>query len=161
MISRTTTKKILFTTLALMLIIFISIQFIRPERNISNQILQTDVSNTFNIPRNVYTLLKNACYDCHSNNTNYPWYSNIQPVGWFLAGDIKNGKSKINFSEFGALSLRRQISKLRGIETQIKNGTMPLSSYQLMHKEAQLTEKQKGLLIDWLQKTKESLSLNK
>ena len=91
-------KKILFALLFVILVVFTAIQFIQPVRNISGQVLQTDISNTYNVPENVYTLLKNACYDCHSNNTNYPWYSNIQPVAWLLAMDIKNGKAKINFS---------------------------------------------------------------
>jgi hypothetical protein len=160
MISRTAVKKISLRILAALLIIFIAIQFIRPDRNISGQVFQTDISNTYSIPANVYTLLKNACYDCHSNNTNYPWYSNIQPIGWFLANDIKNGKAKINFSEFGSLSSRRQISKLKGIENQIKDGSMPLPSYQLLHKEAQLTDGQKKLLIDWIRTTRDSLTSN-
>lgn len=161
MISRIAIKKILLRILIAILIIFIAIQFIRPDRNISGKILQTDISKTFNIPGDVHNLLKNACYDCHSNNTNYPWYSNIQPVGWFLADDVKNGKAQINFSEFGSLSKRRQISKLRGIETQIKDDAMPLPTYRLMHEDARLTDAQKELLINWIRKTRDSLSLNR
>jgi len=119
--------------------------------------LQTDISKTFNVPSNVYTLLKNACFDCHSNNTSYPWYSNIQPIGWILAKDIENGKAKVNFSEFGSLSSRRQISKLQGVENRIKDGTMPLPEYQFMHPSARLTEEERRLLIDWIQKTKDTL----
>ncbi len=154
-------KKILFALLFVILVVFTAIQFIQPVRNISGQVLQTDISNTYNVPENVYTLLKNACYDCHSNNTNYPWYSNIQPVAWLLAMDIKNGKAKINFSEFGSNSSRRQISKLQGVENRIKDGTMPLPQYQLMHKNARLTKEEKELIIDWIQKTKDNITLNK
>ncbi|BDQ04333.1 heme-binding domain-containing protein [Ignavibacterium sp.] len=161
MTSGTAVKKISLRILAALLVIFIAIQFIRPDRNISGQLFQTDISKTFNIPADVHTLIKNACYDCHSNNTNYPWYSNIQPIGWFLANDIKNGKAQINFSEFGSLSKRRQISKLRGIETQIKNDAMPLPAYRLLHKEAQLSEEQKERLINWIRNTRDSLSLNR
>ena len=153
-------KKILFALLFVILVVFTAIQFIQPVRNISGQVLQTDISNTYNVPENVYTLLKNACYDCHSNNTNYPWYSNIQPVAWLLAMDIKNGKAKINFSEFGSNSSRRQISKLQGVENRIKDGTMPLPQYQLMHKNARLTKEEKELIIDWIQKTKDNITLN-
>jgi hypothetical protein len=119
--------------------------------------LQTDLSKTYSIPNNVHTLFKNACFDCHSNNTSYPWYSNIQPIGWILAKDIENGKAKVNFSEFGSLSSRRQISKLQGVENRIKDGTMPLPEYQFMHPSARLTEEERRLLIDWIQKTKDTL----
>jgi hypothetical protein len=139
------------------LIGFIVIQFIQPAPNQSGQVLQTDLSKTYSIPNNVHTLFKNACFDCHSNNTSYPWYSNIQPIGWILAKDIENGKAKVNFSEFGSLSSRRQISKLQGVENRIKDGTMPLPEYQFMHPSARLTEEERRLLIDWIQKTKDTL----
>ena len=143
--------------LLVLLIVFVVIQFMQPARNQSGQVLQTEFSNTYSIPNNVYTLFKNACFDCHSNNTSYPWYSNIQPIGWILAKDIENGKAKVNFSEFVSLSSRRQISKLQGVENRIKDGTMPLPEYQFMHPSARLTEEERRLLIDWIQKTKDTL----
>ncbi len=154
-------KKIFLVILFLVLIAFIVIQFIRPARNVSGQVLEIDILKKFNVPGNVSTLLKNACFDCHSNNTNYPWYSNIQPVGWFLAEDIKDAKAELNFSEFGSLSSRRQISKLKNVESRIKDGTMPLPMYQLMHPEARLTEDEKQLLIDWIKSTRDSIALKK
>lgn len=154
-------KKIIFVILLPILIVFITIQFIQPVRNTSGQVLPTDISNIYNIPPDVSTLINNSCYDCHSNNTNYPWYSNIQPVGWLLEADVKNGKSKLNFSEFGSLSSRRQISKLRNIENRIKDGTMPIKVYQIMHPNAQLTEEDKQLLIDWIQNTQDSITLTR
>ncbi len=143
-------KQILFV----FLIVFIVIQFLQPARNQSGQVSQTEFSNTYSIPNNVHTLFKNACFDCHSNNSSYPWYFNIQPVGWILARDIKNGKAKLNFSEIGSLSSRRQISKLQEVENRIKDGTMPLPAYQVMHPSARLTEEERRLLVDWIQKTK-------
>jgi len=154
-------KKILLGILFILLIAFIVIQFIRPARNVSGQVSETDILKTYNIPSNVSNLLKNACYDCHSNNTNYPWYSNIQPVGWFLAKDIKDGKAELNFSEFGSLSSRRQISKLKNVESRIKDGTMPLPTYQFIHSVARLSEDEKQLLIDWIKSTKDSIALNR
>lgn len=147
-------KKILFV----FLFVFVVIQFMQPARNQSGQVLQTDISKTYDIPKSVVTLLKNSCYDCHSNNTAYPWYSNIQPIGWILARDIENGKAKLNFSEFGSISPRRQISKLQNVENRIKDGTMPLQVYQVMHPSARLTEDEKRLLIDWIQKTKDTVA---
>ena len=143
-----------------MAIVFIAIQFIQPARNKSGQLLSTDISKMVNIPKNVEAVLKNACYDCHSNNTNYPWYVNIQPMGWMMARHIKNGKEKLNFSEFGSYSTRRKISKLKGIADQIKDNDMPLSSYKMMHKNARLSHSEKTLVMNWMQKAADIISAN-
>lgn len=143
--------------LLILLACFILIQFIRPARNESGQALQTDITKMFSVPSKVKAALEVACYDCHSNNTRYPWYSNIQPVGWWLAKHVKEGKEDLNFSEFGAYSSRRQINKLRSIENSIKDGTMPLSSYTLLHQDARLTSEEKALIIAWANKIKNSL----
>ena len=150
-------KKILLGALAM----FILIQFIQPARNKSKEILSTDVTKTTNVPENVQGILKTACYDCHSNNTNYPWYSKVQPFGWLLARHIKHGKTELNFSEFGSYSQRRQISKLNGIANSLKDGTMPLSSYTMIHKDARLSEEDENLLIEWATRTKDSVMVNK
>ena len=136
------------------------IQFIRPARNRSNKVSATDITKTYVIPANVQQVLKTSCYDCHSNNTNYPWYASIQPFGWLLASHIKEGKEELNFSEFGSYSVRRQKSKLKGIENSIKDGSMPLGSYTLIHKEAILSNEEKELMIDWSTKLKDSLTIN-
>ena len=134
-------------------ILFFAIQFFRPARNKSNQVLDTDISKMVTTSDSVLTILKNACYDCHSNNTNYPWYSNIQPMGWLMAYHIKNAKNELNFSESGTYSQRRQLSKLDGIANSIKNDIMPLKSYKLMHRPAQLSKDEKSLLINWAQQS--------
>lgn len=148
-------KKILLALLA----VFIAIQFIQPAHNKTVQVLPTDFAKVFVVPDNVQTVLQNACYDCHSNNTNYPWYSNIQPMAWMMARHIKNGKDKLNFSDFGSYTSRRQISKLKGVANQIKDDEMPLSSYKMMHKNARLSKEQKDLIMDWMNKTADSLSV--
>jgi len=142
-------------------ILFIALQFIRPVHNKSGQVLMTDISKVIIIPDTVLTLIKNACYDCHSNNTYYPLYSNIQPMGWLMAYHIKQAKNQLNFSEFGSYSQRRQVSKLDGIVNSIKDDIMPLKSYKIMHKSAQLSADEKSLLINWAQQSIDSLSANK
>jgi hypothetical protein len=141
-----------------LIIILIGIQFIRPVRNQSEQVLSTDITKTFTVPDSILNILKTSCYDCHSNNTNYPFYTNIQPIGWMMDRHIKNGKDKLNFSEFGGYTQRRQISKLSSIISQIEDDNMPLSSYTIMHKDAILTKENKALIMDWLNKTKDNLS---
>src|SRR6185312_2150835 len=148
-------KKILLAAL----IVFIAIQFIRPARNESRQPSPADISKIDSVPGTVQAILKPSCYDCHSNHTNYPWYSNIQPAGWWLASHIKEGRSELNFSEFGQYSVRRQRSKLFAIAKSIEDGTMPLRSYTLVHSNSRLTTHGKALLINWANKTKDSLSL--
>lgn len=148
------TKKILLA----LGIIFIVIQFKQPAHNKSRQVLATDISKIVAVSDSVQAILKNTCYDCHSNNTSYPWYSNIQPVGWLMANHIKRGKEALNFSEFGSYSPRRQLSKLTGITNGIKDDIMPLSSYKLMHKNAQLNTNEKTLVINWAQQSGDSLS---
>jgi len=143
-----------------LLIVVVLIQFIQPARNRSSEISSLDLIKTVNVPGNIQSILKTACYDCHSNNTNYPWYSRIQPFGWLLAGHIRKGKGELNFSEFDSYSTRRKISKLNGIANSIKDGTMPLNSYTMIHKDARLSKEDKILLIDWATRTKDSLRLN-
>ncbi|MDE3185071.1 MAG: heme-binding domain-containing protein [Bacteroidota bacterium] len=146
-------KKILLA----LLIVFIAIQFVQPARNKNGLVEPVDVTKAVSVPENVKMILQTACYDCHSNNTNYPWYTYVQPVGWILNNHIINGKKELNFSDFGSYPIRRQQSKLKAIADQIKDGEMPLYSYTIIHKNARLSKEQKALLTDWAQKAKDSL----
>ena len=137
-----------------LLFAFILIQFIRPPKNrISSQHPANDISHIYDIPSDVQKILKNACYDCHSNNTRYPWYVNIQPIGWFMAGHIRSGKEELNFDDYGSYSSKRQRNKLKRMKEQVEEGEMPLSSYTLMHPEARLTTVQKQLVTTWIDST--------
>jgi hypothetical protein len=147
-------KKILLS----ILVVFIAIQFIQPARNKNGGVLATNISKMISIPDSVQVVLKNACYDCHSNNTNYPWYSYVQPMGWMLNNHIRNGKKELNFSDFGSYSARRQQSKLKSIASQIRDSEMPLSSYTWVHKTARLTKEEKALIINWVQQSIDSLT---
>ena len=138
---------------------FVAIQFIQPARNKSDKVLPTDIEKIYVVPDEVLAVLQNSCYDCHSNNTRYPWYSFIQPGAWWMASHIKKGKAMLNFSQFGDLSNRKQQSKLQAIANQIKDNEMPLSSYTLLHRNAILTAEQKTILINWATSAKDSLSL--
>ena len=141
-------------------LIIIAIQFLQPPHNKSEQLLATDISKIVGIPDTVRSVLIKSCYDCHSNNTIYPWYSNIQPVGWLMAYHIKHAKGELNFSEFGNYSQRRQVSKLDGIANSIKDDLMPLSSYKLMHKNARLSTNGKTMIRNWTEQLIDSLSAN-
>ena len=141
-----------------LLIGFIAIQFIQPAHNKTDKVLPTDIINTTAVPNQVLNLLKNSCYDCHSNNTRYPWYSFVQPGAWWMASHIRKGKGNLNFSDFGTYSNRKQQSKLQAIANSINDNTMPLNSYMVLHKNARLSAENKEILLDWIKATKDSLS---
>ena len=134
-------------------------QLYQPARNIAlEQDLTANFTKVYNVPKNVEAILRTSCYDCHSNNTNYPWYSNIQPVEIFMQNHIKEGKEELNFNEYGNYSQRKQNSKLKAINKQIKLNEMPLASYTLIHKNAILSNIQKQEIMNWIEKTSDSLS---
>jgi hypothetical protein len=143
------------------LTIFIAIQFIQPARNKSGQVLPTDISKTVVVSAPVDAILKTACYDCHSNNTNYPWYASVQPFGWILNRHIRKGKAELNFSEFGSYPVRRKQSKLKSIASQVNDNEMPLGSYTWMHKKARLSLEEKKMVIEWASKAMEKIGTGK
>lgn len=132
-----------------LLVVLVVIQFIRPERNISELPSQNDIRVHYSVPANVESVLKRACYDCHSNNTNYPWYANIQPVLWWLQDHIEEGKEELNFSEFATYSAKKADHKLDEVIEMVEEEEMPLESYTYIHKDAILSSSEKKLLMDW------------
>lgn len=149
--------KLLQKGLLVLLIVFVAIQFIPHARNANRRKSAVDFTKQYYVPSNVESLLRTACYDCHSNNTRYPWYAGIQPISWLLARHVKEGKAELNFDEFGSYSKRRQLSKLKSIAGSVKDGSMPVSTYQWMHKEAVLSAESKSLIISWAASTRDSL----
>jgi heme-binding protein len=141
-----------------LIIVLVGIQFIPTARNQSDETLASDFIKTFDVPDNISSLLKTSCYDCHSNNTNYPWYNKVQPISWLLERHIEGAKKELNFSEFGTYSKRKQKSKLKSIISQIKDNEMPLPSYTLMHKDAKLSESKKLELENWLSILRDNLN---
>jgi hypothetical protein len=140
-----------------LLVVFVGIQFVPTERNQSDVVPKTDFIVANNPPKDISNLLKTSCYDCHSNNTDYPWYNKIQPASWFMERHIRKGKSELNFNEWNEYSNRRKNSKLKSIINQIKDDEMPLSSYTLIHKDAILSKTEKTFLINYMKKLKDSL----
>jgi Haem-binding domain len=152
-------KKVMKKVLLVLLAAFVIIQFFRPAKNTASgpEAYAKDISKVHAVPADVQLILQKACNDCHSNNTEYPWYSNIQPVAWWLNDHVQEGKKELNFSEFAGYNLRRQYHKLEEVEEQVKEGEMPLSSYTLIHKEAKLTETEKNALYNWVNALRDSM----
>jgi hypothetical protein len=149
--------KIFKRILIVLLIIFIAIQFIRPAKNQSEGVSANDISTKYPVPDSIQAILKVACYDCHSNNTRYPWYNQIQPVTWWLNSHVMDGKRGLNFSEFTTYRIKKQFHRLDDINEQVKKNEMPLSSFTLIHTDARLTERQKLALYAWTDALKDTI----
>jgi hypothetical protein len=144
------TRKILFLVLA----IFLLIQLYQPARNRDgSQASPSHITSIHIVPDSIKFILETSCYDCHSNNTKYPWYSYIQPARYFMERHIKKGKKELNFSEFGNYSERRQESKLESMSKQVNSGKMPLASYTWFHRNSKLTLRQKEMISNWIDTT--------
>lgn len=149
-------KKLLFA----LLVFFIILQFFRIDKTNPPVDRNMDFLSIKKTPENISTLIKSTCYDCHSNETVYPWYSNIQPFGWFLKKHIDEGRRELNFSTFATYEPLRQAKKLNRATHEIEEGEMPLESYILIHKEAKLSPEQKQELITYFQSMKDLTMMN-
>ncbi len=150
-------KKIIRVTLIVLLVILIAIQFVRPKKNVSNIISANDISTKYQIPAHADSILKTSCYDCHSNNSYYPWYWGFQPVAWFMNSHIEDGKRDFNFSEFTTYEIARQYRRLQQITDETKSGDMPLTSYTLIHRDAVLSDQDKSELANWVTSARKQL----
>ena len=112
------------------------------------------------MPEDVKTILKASCYDCHSNNTMYPWYAEIQPVRWWLDGHINDGKRGLNFDEFLSYRIAKQYKRLEDINELVKKDEMPLESYLWIHKYAKLNDQQKLTITNWANAVRDTMKAN-
>lgn len=133
----------------ILLVVLIIIQFFHPKKNLSTEKSPDNISAVYHVPANVESILNKACNDCHSNDTRYPWYNNIQPVAWWLDNHISEGKRELNFDEFKTYRPARQYNKLKEVVEQVKEGEMPLGSYTIIHTDAKLTDQEKSTLVNW------------
>ncbi len=131
------------------LVVFILIQFIRPEKNDSKD-GKNDISTVLIVPENVQEIIKTSCADCHSNYTKYPWYSEIAPVSWYLAQHINEGKEHLNFSEWTAYNSNQKSHIIKDLEEELEEHKMPLNSYLWIHKDAKMSTEQYKILLDWV-----------
>lgn len=127
------------------------IQLVQPERNISAGESANDISKLYQMPVDVHEILVQKCYDCHSNNTKYPWYVYIQPVGWWMAAHVKDGKRHLNFSEFKTYETKKASHKLEELSEAVTEGWMPLDSYVWMHSETKITPEDSQKINAWIQ----------
>src|SRR6266404_877208 len=151
-------KKVMKWTLIIVLGLFILIQFVRPARtNPAVDESQTIAAHTQMTPQ-VKDILDRSCRDCHSNQTVWPWYTNVAPISWWLSNHVNEGRQNLNLSEWGKLDQDRQDRKLRQICDEVSDGVMPLSSYVPMHPQAKLSAEDKKTLCDWTEAERARLS---
>ena len=153
-------KKILRGTFWILLILFIAIQFYSPARNKATGPFANAIENKYPMPEEVKNILKASCNDCHSNNTVYPWYAEIQPVRWWLDGHTTDGKRGLNFDEYLSYPIRKQYKRMEDINELVKKDEMPIKSYLWIHKYAKLNDQQKLSLANWANAIRDSIKSN-
>lgn len=139
---RSTARKILLGA-AIFAALFVAVQFVPVDR--SNPPVQADVA----APARVKEILRRSCYDCHSNETRWPWYSRIAPVSWWVANHVEEGRADLNFSHWPLFDMEARGHFLRDIEKQLVDGSMPPGGYVLGHREARLGDGDREILLEW------------
>lgn len=129
--------------------VLILLQFFQPEKNQGSITQESDLIVVASVPDSLAKILLTSCYDCHSNHTEYPWYSRISPVSLWLHKHIVDGKEDLNLSEFGDLSKAEKIGALSDIYDALEAGSMPLQSYTLIHRDAMISQEEVDALLDW------------
>ena len=136
-------RKVLRWLLLGILLALIVAQFVPVER--SNPPVEAEVP----APANVRAVLHRACYDCHSNETRWPWYSHVAPVSWLVAHDVHEARKHLNFSTWNQYNPKRQTRKLNEVWEEVDEGEMPLSYYLAVHRDAALSDADRALLREW------------
>lgn len=143
-------KKILLGVVVILIII----QFFRINKTNPPIIQENDFITISNPPANVAKIIKTSCYDCHSNETKYPWYTNFAPLSWWIKHHINEGREELNFSEWGTYKEKRKKHKIEECVELVDEDEMPLSSYLITHEEAKLTADEKSYLLEWFKTQK-------
>ena len=136
------------------IVLLVIIQFFRIDKTNPTIIQENDFISITNPPENIKNLLKTSCYDCHSNQTTYPWYTNVAPISWWVKQHINEAREELNFSEWGTFTEKRKKHKLEEVYEEVEEGEMPLKSYLIAHSEAKLTTEQKNELVAWFKAEK-------
>jgi len=151
-------KKFLKRFFIALLILFVVIQFFRIDKSVPSHDPSGDFLVMYKTDQKTTDLLKNACYDCHSYQSSYPWYAEIAPISWRIANHIEEGREELNFSEWSSYTSGKQKDKLNECVEEIRNGNMPDPGYVKMHAEADLNPQDKELLISYFQSIRDTVN---
>lgn len=142
-----------------LLVVFVFIQVFRIDKTNPPVNKDLDFFTIKETPRHTAEIIRNSCYDCHSNESNYPWYSNVAPASWMVKSHIDEGRKHLNFSTFATYQVSQQLDKLEGAVKLVQDGDMPLESYLLGHQNSRLTDDQKAELIDYFKKIRTDIKI--
>ena len=142
-------RKLWRTIILVLLLIFVLIQFIPIDRSAPEVNPGEDFLNSYEMPVEFMTLVRDACYDCHSNESEYPWYSYVAPVSFWIQNHIDHGRKHLNYSIWTEYEIDKRMHKLEEMMDMVEEKEMPLSSYVWGHPEARLTDEQRAKLVDW------------
>ncbi len=134
-----------------LLVILVLLQFIRIDKTNPESIPAKDFIAIENPPANIATILKNACYDCHSHHTAYPWYTNVAPISLMIRSHIRGGRQQVNFSTWADYDAKKKNHKIEEMIEVIESKYMPMKSYTWLHPEAKLSGDDRKILVDWLE----------
>jgi hypothetical protein len=141
--------KVVQVAAVLLFLLFAGAQFVGPERTNPPAAAGQSLEERARVPPEVAAVLNRSCMDCHSNRTDWPWYSNVAPASWFVVDHVNHGRSHLNFSEWGKYSRRDAVELLNGVCATAKGGSMPLGSYTLVHRGARLSPADVKTLCAW------------
>lgn len=144
-------------TLLILAFIFIFIQFFQIDKTNPPVNEGMDFLRIKDTPEPIAKIIRNSCYDCHSNESKHPFYSNIQPFAWLLKNHIDEGRQELNFSVFATYEKKRQAHKLEESAEMVEQKEMPLESYQIAHPEAKLTDEQRKELAQYFRKIQKEI----
>lgn len=139
-------------------VLFVLAQAVRPAMTNPPVDESRTMQATMRVPAEVGAVLERSCNDCHSSKTDWPWYSKVTPVNWYLANHVREGRRELSFSEWGTYSPKKAARKLQEICEQVEHGEMPIKSYLLIHPSAKLSDAERKLLCDWANQAKASVT---
>ncbi len=142
-----------------LLVVFLIAQFFSPEKNDGNTEDLTAFLNETKPSATVKTVLESTCFDCHSSNTNYPWYNSITPINYWLDSHVKDGRKHLDFSKWADYSVKRKDHKFEELKEEVEEKKMPLPSYTWTHGDANLTDVQIQAIKDWVEQVRTGYAL--
>jgi hypothetical protein len=126
-------------------VVFLLMQFKQPDRT------NPPVESEIHAPAEIAVILERSCYNCHSHETDWPWYSYVAPVSWWVGEHVEHARGDLNFSQWPVLEFEELEHMFHEIDEQIAKGEMPLNSYLILHSEARLSDEEKAALRSWAQ----------
>lgn len=143
--------------LIVIIVILLGMQLIPLNRPAHSEDLSIDLIANNKLPENISRILKTSCYDCHSNQTNYPWYAYVAPVSFLVVRDVNEGREELNFSEWEKLDKSKKAKALSEMAEEVEEMEMPMKIYLITHADARLSDAERNEFVEWAETYAESL----